>query len=121
MSAKLEIAAGIAVWKNSSVMAAVYERVAERMHQTKAQRWLLDVAKRPAPFLDISLRGLPPESRVDFAGAVQQALIDEFRPAVKAALSEIDEAIRRAESEDVKFATQPISGIPEDLDQVWSV
>ena len=121
MAAKLEITAGLDVWKSSSIMSEVYWEVSRFLSEKKnLRRWLADVSKRPAPFLDISLSGLSPEHRQDFVMALRLAHETEDRPVVKMALREIDEAIRLAESRDLEYTLRPITGAPEDTDQIWS-
>jgi hypothetical protein len=57
-------------------MAGLYWRISEEVPDSHAELkiWLADMSKRPAPFMDFYIKGLPEAHRITFYAAAQNAM-----------------------------------------------
>jgi len=126
---------GRGFWRSTVNMSGVYHLIAVAIDDSHARfkRWLVDISKRPVPFMDFDLRGLPPECRTEFhraAKAARDTLAIEIQcgriPAN--AIDSLDVLVRMKESMDRNEPPMslsddeeviPFGGFVCDLDEIW--
>ncbi len=126
---------GRGFWRSTVAMSGVYHLIAVAIDDShaKLKRWLEDMSKRPVPFMDFDLRGLPPECRTEFHRAARVAR-DELANEIRSgripanAIDSLDSLVRMKESMDRNEPPLSLSdddeviafrGFACDLDEIW--
>ncbi|PSJ40970.1 hypothetical protein [Allosphingosinicella deserti] len=102
----------------SGALACIAEGVEGTHHQLS--RWLSDVAQRPAPFMDLDLRGLDDEARASFWLAVDYAHERFAEWDQDASYSWCVEVIRSLfQRREVRLSNERENVPPLDLSELW--
>lgn len=126
---------GRGFWRSTVVMSGVYHLIAAAVDEShpKFKRWLEDMSKRPVPFMDFDLRGLPAECRAEFHRATKVAR-DRLAAEIAAgrrspdAIDPLERLVHMKESMDRNESplalsddseVQLFSGFVCDLDEIW--
>lgn len=86
MAAFIVLDDGRILWRSNLTLSSLYYLIANEVptEYQDLKRWLIDMSNRPAPFLDIDIRGLEPEYRKVFYSSAQaaQKKLDQREPKI---------------------------------------
>jgi len=122
MAGIIKLEDGSDIYASSIGLAGAIERIAGSVSDIDGPlaRWLLDVARRPAPFMDFDLRGLNATRRTAFWTGVDRAYNSFLEWDQAASFSPAVEVIRLLYERRCLEPTTEDRQVPQiDLDELW--